>query len=78
MAIDRTKDEGYLGCQVNCRKSRAGEDWVRGNDLPDGKFNKATWDSIVKAIIRYEIVELSKYKKPEVGDINYGNDIRKR
>lgn len=75
-AIDRTKDKGYLGCQVNCRKARAGEDWIRGNDLPDGKFNKITWDLIVKAIVCYEIVKLSNYKKPEVGDINYGDDTR--
>jgi len=75
-AVDRTKDDGYLGCVVQCRKPRPGEDWLRGNDLPDGKFNKATWDLILKAIISYEIVKLSDYKKPEVGDINYGDDIR--
>jgi hypothetical protein len=76
-AIDRTEDEGYLGCGVNCRKARAGEDWTRGNDLPDGKFNKATWDLILKAIVSHELVKLSEYRKPQIGDIEDGNDIRK-
>jgi hypothetical protein len=75
-AIDKTKDDGYLGCQVNCRKVRAGEDWVRGNDLPDGKFNKTTWDRILRAILNYELVKLSDFKKPELGDNEHGNDIR--
>jgi len=75
-AIDRTKGEGYLGCQVNCRKSRPGEDWIRGNDLPDGKFTKVTWNLILKAIVSNELVKLSDYKRPSVGDINNGNDIR--
>ncbi len=73
--IDRKVDDGYLGCQVNCRKARAGEDWVRGNDLPDGKFNKATWDRILRTVINYELVKLSRFIKPKVGDIKNGNDI---
>ena len=77
-AIDRTKDDGYLGCQVNCRTARAGEDWIRGNDLPDGKFNKATWDKILMAIINYELVKLSDFRKPETGEISYADDIRSK
>lgn len=65
VAIDRENDSGYLGCQVSTRKPRAGEDWARGNDLPDGPFNKNTWNSILNGIIRYEIVKLTEYKKPE-------------
>lgn len=65
VAIDRENDKGYLGCQVSTRKQRAGEDWFRGNDLPDGPFNKKTWDDILNAIIRYEIVKLTNYKRPE-------------
>lgn len=65
-AIDREDDEGYLGCIASCRKTRAGEDWLRGNDLPDGKFSKETWEAILKGIIRYEIVKLSKYLQPKV------------
>lgn len=63
-AVDR-KDKGYLGCQVSARKSRAGEDWTRGNDLPDGPFSVKTWYMILNAIINYELVELSKFQKPE-------------
>jgi hypothetical protein len=64
-AIERF-DEGksYIGCQVNARKERAGEDWTRGNDLPDGPFNKETWNKIIYAIVNYEIVKLSPYRKP--------------
>ena len=49
-----TKD--YLGCIAQTRKPRAGEDWTRGNDLPDGKFCRETWDKIIKAIVGYELI----------------------
>lgn len=64
VAIDREEDNGYLGCQVSSRKPRAGEDWTRGNDLPDGPFNKNTWDTIVNAILNYELVKLSGFRQP--------------
>jgi len=64
-AIDREGDKGYLGCTASTRKARAGEDWTRGNDLPDGPFNKKTWDKIILGILRYEIMKLSAYKRPE-------------
>ena len=66
VACDRDKDDGYLGCQVSARKFRAGEDWIRGNDLPDGDFNEDTWNRIMKAIINYELVILSDHTKPIV------------
>ncbi len=56
-------DRNYTGSK--CRKQRAGEDWSRGNDLPDGSFNKKTWDRIVYAVFNYEMVKLSKYQKPD-------------
>ncbi len=62
-ALDRSKDEGYLGCTVSNRKPRAGEDWTRGRDLPDGKFIKETWDEIKNAIIARELVELAPKEK---------------
>lgn len=65
VAIDRENDKGYLGCQVSTRKQRAGEDWFRGNDLADGPFNKDTWNNILNSIIRYEIVKLTTYRRPE-------------
>jgi len=52
-------DKGYLGCVVSRRKPRAGEDWTRGNDLPDGPFNRKTWNSILKSIVVYELEQLS-------------------
>lgn len=63
-AIDRPGEDGYLSCGASTRKMRPGEDWVRGNDLPDGPFNKNTWDSIIQAIVKYELVQLSDYTKP--------------
>jgi hypothetical protein len=52
-------DKGYLGCQVSTRRSRAGEHWTRGNDLPDGLLTRETWDKILKAIVIYELEQLS-------------------
>lgn len=65
-AEDRKADEGYLGCIVTTRKPRAGEDWNRGNDLPDGKFNYETWTKIKDAIIRYELIPLSVPKESKI------------
>jgi len=62
--VDRKEDDGYLGCGVKARKARAGEDWTRGNDLPDGPFNRETWNKILNAMINYELVPLTKYIKP--------------
>jgi len=66
-AIERTGGDkrSYLGCQVNTRKHRAGEDWTRGNDLPDGTFTRKTWNMIINAIVNYELVKLSEYQKPD-------------
>ena len=44
----------YLGCTAGTRMPRAGEDWTRGNDLPDGKFAKETLINILGAILFYE------------------------
>jgi hypothetical protein len=71
VAIERSVGRSYLGCQVSTRRMRAGEDWVRGNDLPDGEFTKKTWDDIIGAVVRYELVKLSKYQKPDsIPDLN--------
>ena len=66
-AIDRKKDEGYLGCTVTTRKMRTGETWVRGNDLPDGPFLKSTWNNILDRIVSYELVKLeTKINPPNI------------
>lgn len=48
----------YLGCIATARMPRAGEDWSRGNDLPDGNFSQETFDNIMKAIVGYEVVKV--------------------
>jgi hypothetical protein len=63
-AIDRPDDDGYLSCSVTARKARAGEDWTRGNDLPDGPFNRETWERILNAMINYELIQLTTFTKP--------------
>lgn len=60
-AVERP-DGGYLGCGASSRKSRPGEDWFRGNDLPDGKLTKDTWNKILHGIICYELEDISKVR----------------
>lgn len=49
---------GYLGCISQTRKPRAGEDWNRGRDLADGKYNEKTWQEIKDDILAYELVKV--------------------
>ncbi len=49
----------YLGCTLNCRKPRAGENWTRGSDLLDGPLDKYTWDKIKNAILASELELIS-------------------
>lgn len=58
VAIEEPK-KTYLGCIASLRKPRAGEDWTRGNDLPDGPLTKETWNRILKAIVTYELEPLN-------------------
>ena len=70
----------YLGATGSCRKPRAGESWNRGNDLPDGKYSRETWERIKNAIITYELVRVSKQKGSvpgtpyDLNSRNYGKD----
>jgi len=62
------QDDSYLGCIANTRKSRAGEDWSRGNDLADGSYSAKTWQEIKDDILAYELVKVvnnSPDKQPE-------------
>lgn len=54
--------KGYLGAGGNTRKPRVGEDWNRGNDLPDGNYSKKTFDKIVYGIVRYELKNLQLWR----------------
>ena len=49
----------YLGCVASSRTQLAGENWTRGSDLPDGKFCRETFDNIIRAIVGYEMVDLT-------------------
>ncbi len=54
--------KGYLGAGATTRKPRVGEDWNRGNDLPDGKYCKETFDAIVHRIVAYELKNLQLWR----------------
>jgi len=54
----------YLGATATSRITRPGEDWNRGNDLPDGKFNRKTFDNIIRAVVGYELVALEPELQP--------------
>ena len=56
------KPKGYLGGGGNTRKPRVGEDWNRGNDLPDGSYSKKTFDAIVYRIVAYELKNLQLWR----------------
>ena len=46
------------------RKRVAGDNWHRVNDLPDGDFSRETFDAIIRAIVRYELVAKVKEVEP--------------
>ena len=56
--------DDYLGAMACTRTYRAGEDWTRGNDLPDGKFTREVFDRIIHAMLVYELVELAPVREP--------------
>lgn len=56
------RSTGYLGAYAYCRKKRAGEQWIRLSDLPDGPFDRKTWDIILKAVLRYELIAKARHR----------------
>lgn len=60
-------DNGYLGCISQSRKWRAGEDWHRGSDLPDGDLSEKTWYAILGRIVSYELVDIVRPPKHGYG-----------
>lgn len=64
-AVEEAK-HNYLGCQATARKERPGESWKRGNDLADGPFNEDTWKMILRDIVKYELVKLSEFRRPNI------------
>lgn len=68
IAVERSKDKGYLGCTASSRMPRAGETWTRGNDLADGPLTKKTWHAILGDIVSYEMVDLNMSKPKLIGE----------
>lgn len=64
-----TVGDTYIGGMVTARMKRAGENWNRGNDIPDGDFSKKTWDMIMRFIVRYELVAKTKVKPTQINGI---------
>ena len=60
------EEKDYLGCVSSTRKPSGGEDWTRGNDLPDGPFTYETWQKIKDGIIRYELVQIEPVEVEKV------------
>lgn len=52
-------NDDYLGLTVSSRVTRPGEDWTRGNDLPDGEFSAEILGMAIKAVLLYELREVS-------------------
>ena len=61
------RPSGYLGTYGQVRKARAGEDWTRGSDLPDGSYSRETWDNFKNALISYELVKVVRHS-PDTQD----------
>lgn len=57
-AHERKNDNGYLGCTMDNRKPRAGENHTRGRDCADGELCLDTWIKIMYDIIGCEMVPL--------------------
>lgn len=56
--VDHEEYHTYLSASVKARAPRAGEDWRRGRDLPDGSYSPDTWDRIFKAMLGIELVRI--------------------
>jgi hypothetical protein len=57
------QQNGYVGLSYSERKTLAGEEGHRGNDLPDGVYNQDTWRKVLAAIVRNEMVPLQCFSK---------------
>lgn len=58
--------DSYIGCGATNRRSRAGETWNRGSDLPDGNMVRETLFQILGAILFYEAEEIAEIKEAAV------------
>lgn len=58
----RPNKMSYLGCTMNSRISRVGENWFRGSDLADGQFSEETFNKISYDIVSCEIKHLELWR----------------
>lgn len=66
--------KGYLGAFVSCRKPYAGEDNLRGSDLPDGDYSYLTFFKIMSAVVKKESVKLFVPNQPTAKISDPNND----
>lgn len=52
-------DKDYMDCVVQNRKCNIGEDWHRGSDLSDGKYDHSTFKKIIRDILKREFLEVN-------------------
>lgn len=57
----RSDGTGGMFASSSSRKRRAGEDWVRGNDLADGPLTEETWRKIVRDVLSCELVDITPH-----------------
>ena len=57
---DEEQLNGYLGGYCSNRTHIAGEEWIRGFDLPDGPYNIDTWEKIKSDILAHELIPVAK------------------
>lgn len=64
----------YMGCIVTSRKYRAGEDWLRGNDLHDGPLEDVTFAKILFDIVAYELKDIERNNPISNKEVHVHND----
>lgn len=53
------RDKDYMDCVAQSRKCEVGEDWHRGRDLSDGKYDPSTFKRIMRDILEREFLEVN-------------------
>lgn len=74
--INVKKDGTYMGAFLGSQVREPGEDWLRGNDFPDGPISQETWDAIKNRIIRSLLLPLSReiLSQKELEGIHTGDE----
>ena len=69
------KEQPIMMASVHNRKARAGESWLRGNDLTDGPFCKETFQKIIYDMFAYELIAKVKPSpaKADISEVDISN-----